>query len=112
MKKTSTLLLSVILIASLISWSPSEKPGPKEIPEIRNIVLMIGDGMGLGAVSSAITVSHHPLNIERCNIIGLQKTFSSDHYITGSGAAGTAIETGNKTNICRHGCNTCIIYCA
>ena len=86
------------MIASLISWSPSKKPGPKEIPEIRNIVLMIGDGMGLAAISSAITVSHHPLNIERCNIIGLQKTFSSDHYITDSGAAGTALATGNKTN--------------
>jgi alkaline phosphatase len=60
-KKTSTLLLSVILIASLISWSPSKKPGAKEIPEIRNIVLMIGDGMGLAAVSAALTVSHHPL---------------------------------------------------
>jgi len=97
-KKTSILLLSAIFIASLISWSPIQKSGPIEKTEIRNIVFMIGDGMGLGAVSSAITVSHHPLNIERCNIIGLQKTFSSDHYVTDSGAAGTALATGNKTN--------------
>jgi alkaline phosphatase len=97
MKKTSILFLSAILIASLISWSPAKESGLKEIPEIRNIVFMIGDGMGLAVVSSAITVSHQPLNIERCNTIGLQKTFSSDHYITDSGAAGTAFATGNKT---------------
>lgn len=97
-KNKSILLLSVILIASLISWSPTQKSGSKEIPEIRNIVFMIGDGMGLAAVYSAMTVSHHPLNIERCNIIGLQKTFSSDNYITDSGAAGTAFASGNKTN--------------
>ena len=98
MKKTKVLWLSAIFIASLVSWSVPEKSGPKENIEIRNIIFMIGDGMGLGAVSSAITVSHHPLNLERCNIIGLQKTYSSDHYVTDSGAAGTAIATGNKTN--------------
>jgi alkaline phosphatase len=98
MKNPSTLLLSVIVIASLISWSPPEKSESRENTEIRNIVLMIGDGMGLAAVSSALTVSHHPLNIERCYIIGLQRTFSSDHYVTDSGAAGTALATGNKTN--------------
>ena len=59
---------------------------------------MIGDGMGLSAVYAAMTVSDHPLYIERCNIVGLQKTFSSDNYITDSAAAGTALATGNKTN--------------
>lgn len=98
MVKISRLLLSVILIATLISWSPYERSESSEKTEIRNIVLLIGDGMGLATISSAITVAHHPLNIERCNIIGLQKTFSSDHYVTDSGAAGTAIATGNKTN--------------
>jgi alkaline phosphatase len=97
-KKKSILLLSVILIVSLISWSPSIESGPGEITEVRNIVFMIGDGMGLATVYSAMTVSHNPLNIERCNIIGLQKTFSSDHYITDSGAAATAFASGNKTN--------------
>lgn len=58
---------------------------------------MIGDGMGLPAVYAAMSVSDHPLNIERCNIVGLQKTFSSDKYITDSAAAGTALATGNKT---------------
>jgi alkaline phosphatase len=58
---------------------------------------MIGDGMGLPDVYSAMTVSDKTLNIERCTAIGLQKTFSADSYITDSGAAGTALATGTKT---------------
>ncbi|MFA5817866.1 MAG: alkaline phosphatase [Bacteroidales bacterium] len=97
MKKISTFLLLLILSASLISCFPAKKSRLRDAPEIRNIVFMIGDGMGLPAVYAAMTVSDHPLNIERCNIIGLQKTFSSDDYITDSAAAGTALATGNKT---------------
>ncbi len=98
MKRMSTLLLLIIFSASLISCLPSKKTKQKKTPEIRNIVLMIGDGMGLPAVSAAMNVSDHPLNIVRCNIIGLQKTSSSNNYITDSAAAGTALATGNKTN--------------
>lgn len=58
---------------------------------------MIGDGMGIPAVYAAMTVSDKPLNIERCPVTGLQKTFSSNNYITDSGAAGTALATGTKT---------------
>jgi alkaline phosphatase len=53
--------------------------------------------MGLPDVYAAMTVSDKPLNIEKCSFIGLQKTFSSNSYITDSGAAGTALATGNKT---------------
>lgn len=98
MKRISILLLLVILGTSLISCFPARKLRSKNLPEIRNIVFMIGDGMGLATVFAAMSVSDHPLNIERCDIVGLQKTFSSDTYITDSAAAGTALATGNKTN--------------
>ena len=94
----SNFLFVIILAASLTSCSTSRKITSKRIPEIRNVVFMIGDGMGLPAMYSAMTVSDHPLNIERCNTVGLQKTLSSDKYITDSAAAGTALATGNKTN--------------
>ncbi len=85
--------LFLILIAGIVSCFPSKKT----TPEIKNIILLIGDGMGLPDVYAAMTVSDKPLNIARCNIIGLQQTFSSNSYITDSGAAGTALATGNKT---------------
>ena len=47
MKKTSTLLLLIIFSASLISCFPSKKSRQMVTPDIRNIVFMIGDGMGL-----------------------------------------------------------------
>lgn len=81
----------------MVSCCASKLSANKDTPEIKNIILMIGDGMGLPDVYAAMTASDRPLNIERCNIIGLQKTFSSDNYITDSGAAGTALATGNKT---------------
>lgn len=97
MNKLSNLLIIIILEISLVSCFPTNKSGSKTTPEIKNVILMIGDGMGLPQVYAAMTVSAYPLNIERCSVIGLQKTFSADNYITDSGAAGTAIASGNKT---------------
>jgi alkaline phosphatase len=97
MKKLSNLLIIIILGTFLIACFPTKNYTSKSNPEIKNIILMIGDGMGLPHVYAAMTVADKPLNIERCNMIGLQKTFSSDNYITDSGAAGTALATGVKT---------------
>lgn len=81
----------------MVSCCVSKLSANKDTPEIKNIILMIGDGMGLPDVYAAMTVSEKPLNIERCNYIGLQKTYSANNYITDSGAAGTALATGFKT---------------
>jgi alkaline phosphatase len=97
MKRFPTFFLLIIFVVSLTSCFSLRNPVSKGNHEIRNIIFMIGDGMGIPDVYAAMTVSDKPLNIERCNIIGLQKTFSSDNYITDSAAAGTALATGNKT---------------
>jgi alkaline phosphatase len=97
MKKLSSLLLLTVLSFSLVSCLQPRKITYHKAPEIKNVILMIGDGMGIPDVYAAMTVSDKPLNIERCNNTGLQKTFSSDDYITDSAAAGTALATGNKT---------------
>jgi len=64
----------------------------------RNIVLMIGDGMGPTQVSAAIIANGNRLNIERCTYAGYSKTSSADNLITDSAAGGTALATGKKTN--------------
>jgi alkaline phosphatase len=97
MKKISNLLILFILSATIVSCGTANKLSNKSTPAIKHIILMIGDGMGLPDVYAAMTVSDKPLNIERCSFIGLQKTFSSDNYITDSGASGTALATGIKT---------------
>jgi alkaline phosphatase len=97
MIKTSKLSILILLSIVLTSFTSSEKLANKKIPEIRNVILMIGDGMGIADVYAAMTVSDVQLNIERCPVTGLQKTFSSDNYITDSAAAATALASGEKT---------------
>lgn len=89
-------ILSGMLFFSLIIILSSSGFKPKE-PPVKNIILLIGDGMGLAQVYSAMSVSDHPLNLERAKYIGLSKTYSANKYITDSGAGGTAISTGTKT---------------
>jgi alkaline phosphatase len=96
MKKAMNLILIAFLGASIISWIPFGQAGAEKSPKAKNIILLIGDGMGVAALYSAMSVSDHPLNIERCPVSGLQKTFSADNYITDSAGAGTAIASGSK----------------
>lgn len=69
-------------------------PNPKDLP---NIVLLIGDGMGLSQVSSAYYFSEKEPNFSRFPFTGLSRTSSSSHKITDSAAGATALSTGKKT---------------
>ena len=66
--------------------------------KVKNVIFMIGDGMGLNQLYAGMTANGGNLNIERCTHIGLAKTYSANSYITDSAASGTALATGNKTN--------------
>lgn len=63
----------------------------------KNVILFIGDGMGLAQVQAAQLASDEPLNLLKANSIGFATTRSADHDVTDSGAGGTAIATGFKT---------------
>ena len=78
---------------------------PYDVPEIKapkgkkvkNVVLMIGDGMSLMHVYSAWTANRGKLYLDNSQAVGLSKTYCVDKLITDSGAGGTAIATGQKT---------------
>jgi len=59
---------------------------------------MIGDGMGVSQIYAAYTANRGSLNLTRATFVGFSKTYSSNEYITDSGAGGTAISIGEKTN--------------
>lgn len=65
--------------------------------EVRNVILMIGDGMGLEQVSCAWVLNHGKLNLDRFPSIGLSRTWCTNELITDSGAGGTALAAGQKT---------------
>jgi hypothetical protein len=62
-----------------------------------NIILMIGDGMGVAHIYAGITGNHGSLTLQQFKSIGFSKTNSASDYTTDSGAGGTAIATGTKT---------------
>ena len=67
--------------------------------EVRNVILMIGDGMGLEQASCAWVLNHGKLNLDKFPYTGLSRTWCTDNLITDSGAGGTAIAAGVKTAV-------------
>jgi len=85
-------LTSLILV--MFACSKKEK---YSFEQPKNLILLIGDGMGLTQVCAGWTADGGNLNLEKCSHVGLQKTYSANAYITDSGASGTAMATGVKT---------------
>jgi alkaline phosphatase len=73
------------------------KVNPVESGTARNVILMIGDGMGLVQTSAAWVANRGSLNLDNFQYTGLVRTYAADKLITDSGAAGTAMATGQKT---------------
>lgn len=71
---------------------------PPQGKKIKNVILMIGDGMSLMHMYSAWTANRGKLNLDNSQAVGLSKTYCADKLITDSGAGGTALATGYKTN--------------
>lgn len=67
-------------------------------PVIKNVILMIGDGMGLSQVSSSFYfgATEEP-NFTRFPYIGLSRTSSASHKVTDSASGATAFASGIKT---------------
>lgn len=70
---------------------------PAQDNEVRNIIFMIGDGMGLEQVSCAWVLNHGKLNLDNMTHVGLSRTYCTNELITDSGAGGTALAVGQKT---------------
>ena len=66
--------------------------------KVKNVILMIGDGMSLMDVYAAWTANRGHLYLEQAAATGLSKTYCTDKLITDSGAGGTALATGQKTS--------------
>ena len=63
----------------------------------KNIILMIGDGMGIAQITASMYLNRKGSYLEQFPVVGLQKTFSGDDLITDSAAAATAMACGVKT---------------
>ena len=64
----------------------------------KNIILLIGDGMGSSHVFAGITANKGETYFQQFKNMGYSKTASANNYTTDSAAGGTAISTGESTN--------------
>lgn len=85
------LLLFLFFSANVFSSASTLSPVPN------NIILYIGDGMGVAQITAGKIVKGR-LYLEEFKHLGLIMTHSQDALVTDSAAAGTAIATGFKTN--------------
>ncbi len=100
-------LIGVLALILLGAGSCTEPEATATEPEVtvetaepklpKNIIFLIGDGMGLTQITAGLITQRDALSLERCKVIGLSKTFSGDDLITDSAAGATAFSTGKKT---------------
>ena len=77
---------------------------PVKNRRIKNVIVMIGDGMGLEQVSVGWVLNGGHLNMDNCPVTGFSRTYTVDSLITDSCAGGSALATGVKT---RYGFMAC-----
>lgn len=70
---------------------------PETKPLAKNIIFLIGDGMGIGQITAGTFSNNNYSSLERFPITGLHKPYASDSLITDSAAGATAFACGVKT---------------
>jgi alkaline phosphatase len=91
MKKSLSLIVIFLIIITLTAAASDSKKS-------KNLILFIGDGMGVAQVYSAMTSSGFTMTFPAFPVTGFSITYSNNRYITDSGAGATALSTGEKTN--------------
>lgn len=82
-------LIIAFLFLNILSISAQKKP--------KNVIFMIGDGMGIAHIYSGMVANGNKLALERCTYSGFSKTYAANEFTTDSGAGGTALACGVKT---------------
>jgi alkaline phosphatase len=87
-------LIFSILTFMVISFSSAKKEKDKPV----NLIIFIGDGMGVDQVYAGMTASGFKMTFPAFPVTGFSITYSANSYITDSAAGATAISTGEKTD--------------
>ncbi|MDJ0941781.1 MAG: alkaline phosphatase [Woeseiaceae bacterium] len=101
MNKLLTILAVATAVAGCASPTPAEKP-----QSARNVILFIGDGMGVSTVTAArifdgqsrgLAGEEHVLAFEEFPNVALVKTYNTNQQVPDSAGTATAMMTGTKT---------------
>jgi len=76
---------------------PQEPLPVKPAAMAKNIIFLVGDGMGLGQLSAGTYANGNQSALESFPVIGLHKPYAQNKLVTDSAAAATAFACGVKT---------------
>ncbi|MEM6697275.1 MAG: alkaline phosphatase [Bacteroidota bacterium] len=107
MRKIAAAAFSLFLLGCVTS-TPKEYNQPRslsvatnssasDIKKPKNIIFMVGDGMGLTQITAGMYINGNQLELETFPVIGLHKSYAYDNLITDSAAGATAFSCGVKT---------------
>ncbi len=103
----------IILLFLLSFQAEAQRTNQAEAQRAKYVFYFIGDGMGLAQVAATeamLAARHNKDGFEKLNftefpVTGIITTQAANRLVTGSAAAGTALASGQKTNINRIGMN-------
>ena len=96
--KVISILMSIWLaIAGFFGFSDIPKQVEPEEKQIKNVIYLIGDGMGFNHLKKAKDDRNTTLIMDSFEIKGNSRTASLSSSITDSAAGGTALSTGSRT---------------
>ena len=90
------------LVVSLLLGMTACSPENGKYKEAKNIIFMIGDGMGYNAIDATRVyykdkLQDETLTMQQLSVQGTHTTYSMSNQVTDSAAGGTALSTGYKT---------------
>jgi alkaline phosphatase len=92
-------ITTFVLLTGGLFWKKNVEAAAAPIDKRpKNIILMIGDGMGLSQISAGFYHNGWKFNLEKFPVVGFQKTYSANNLVTDSAAGATAMACGKKTN--------------
>ncbi|MQA90244.1 MAG: hypothetical protein GEU90_08415 [Gemmatimonas sp.] len=99
MNRTIGLLAMLPFLLVIGCTTPPGEATPEapeaSVEEIRNVILLIADGAGIG-IWSAGAYGQEELAVEGMPVVGLIDTRSASHKVTDSAAGATAFATGKR----------------
>lgn len=99
--KQQNINFALILILGILTFSSyscrTSEVAFEEGQRAKNIIFLIGDGMGVPQISAALYSNNNRLALEAFPYVGFHKTYSESDLITDSAAGATAFACGIKT---------------
>lgn len=76
---------------------PAEMTIEAENSVAKNVIFMVGDGMGLSQITAGMYANGNSIAFEKFRKIGFHKCYAYNDLVTDSAAGATAFSTGHKT---------------